>query len=257
MRIIGWLASAAGLVGVVVANGLASLVWVARRDLRERVGDLLSLPDAGLEVAGTLIEGVAGFVGNAAAGIADIRANADALAAAPVPDPVAAADLAAAIDEFFQGPYATMRTSYAVLRERAINTGDALHGLRRAVPVLTPSGPLAERLEALDARLQEIDASMTSLAQLGAAGLAEPGVAAQVSERAATAGERLASIGELVAGVDAWALDARERVAGADRRAARLLTAGAIVGTLLSLFVAALNVLLFQQGRRWSGRRPA
>jgi hypothetical protein len=254
MRIIGWLASAVGVVGVVVANGLASLVWVARRDLRARVGDLLALPDAGLEVAGSLIDGLSGFLDDVATGIADIRARSEALAATPVPDPAAAAGLAAAIDEFYGGPYATLRTGYTALRERAISASDALHGLRRGIPVLTPTGPVAERLEALDARLREVDASMTSLAHLGATGLAEPGVAAQVSERAAIAEERLASIGELVAGIDAWALDARERVAGADRRAARALTAGAILGTLLSLFVAGLNVLLFQQGRRWSRR---
>jgi len=254
MRILGWLVSAVGLAGVVIANGLASLVWVLRRDLRARAGDVLAIPDAGLAAAGTLIEGVSAFLEQVAGGVADIRAKAEVLAADPLPDPAAASALAAAIDEFAAGPYATMRTAYVALRERAITASDALRGPRRAVPVLTASGLLAERLEALDARLRDVDASMTSLAALGAAGLAEPGVAATVSERAARTEERLAGIGELVAEVDAWALDARTRVADADRRAARLLTVGAVAGTLLSLFVAGLNVLLFQQGRRWSGR---
>ncbi len=46
----------------------------------------------------------------------------------------------------------------------------------------------------------------------------------------------------------------RERVAAADRKSAILLTGGAAIGTALCLFVSWLNVLLFQQGRRWSSR---
>ena len=95
---------------------------------------------------------------------------------------------------------------------------------------------------------------MTRLGGLGPTGLAEPGVAATVAERAVVAKEHLQVIGELVAEVETWLDASRDRVAGADRRAARYLTAGAAVGTVLTFFVAWLNVLLFQQGRRWSRR---
>ena len=89
---------------------------------------------------------------------------------------------------------------------------------------------------------------------MGPAGLAEPGVAATVSERAAAAEERVRAIGATVAEVEIWLQDSRDRVAEADRRTSRILTVGAVAGTALSLFVAWLNVLLFQQGRRWSRR---
>jgi hypothetical protein len=112
MRFVGWLASALGLVGIVVCNGLASLVWVLRRDLRARAGDLLAVPDAGLEVAITLTDGVSSWLEDVVGRIADIRARADELVAAPVVDPGAANDLAAAIDDFISGPYATMRSAY-------------------------------------------------------------------------------------------------------------------------------------------------
>jgi hypothetical protein len=76
-----------------------------------------------------------------------------------------------------------------------------------------------------------------------------------VSERAAAAEERIQAITATVAEVDTWLESGRERVAAADRRSAIVLTGGAAIGTGLCLFVAWLNVLLFQQGRRWSRRQ--
>jgi len=132
--------------------------------------------------------------------------------------------------------------------------GDTLRGIGRAVPGLAIAGAIADQLEAIDARMQGIDASMTSLAQMGSTGLAEPGVAATVSQRAVIASEHVQAIGQVLTDVETWLQDSRDRVIAADRRAARALTVGALVGTAGTLYVALLNVLLFQQGRRWSRR---
>jgi hypothetical protein len=132
--------------------------------------------------------------------------------------------------------------------------GDLLAGVAKAVPVLAISGGVAERLQAIDARMLGIDASITSLGRLGPAGLAEPGIASAVAEQAVVVKEHIRGIGELLAEVETWLRASRDRVAEADRRTARYLTAGAVVGTALTFFVAWLNVLLFQQGRRWSHR---
>ena len=255
MRILGWLASAVGLVGVVVFNGLAPLTWVLRADLRGRARDLLAIPDMGLEAAGALTGAATDWLGEASDGMAEIRAKADELVRAPVVDEVAATDLASAVDAFVTGPYARLRSVYARLRDRALAASEAIRGIGRAVPVLAITGVVADRLQEIDARLVEIDVTMTGLAALGPSGLAEPGVAATVSERAAAAEERIQAIGVTVAEVDTWLGTGRERVAAADRKSAILLTGGAAVGTGLCLFVAWLNVLLFQQGRRWSRRQ--
>jgi hypothetical protein len=255
VRILGWLASAAGLAGVVVFNGLAPLAWVLRADLRGRARDLLAIPDMGLEAAGALTSAASGWLGEASDGIIDIKAKADDLAVAPVVDDAAATELATAVDAFVAGPYARLRSLYAGLRERALAVADTVRGIGRAVPVLAVAGVVADRFEEIDARMLEIDATMTGLAALGPAGLAEPGVAATVSERAAAAEERIQAIGLTVAEIDTWLEAGRERVAAADRKSAILLTGGAAVGTGLCLFVAWLNVLLFQQGRRWSRRQ--
>ena len=252
MRILGWLASAVGLIGVVFFNGLAPLAWVLRADLRGRARDLLAIPEVGLEAAATVTDAAAGWLDDATNGIVAIRTKADDLARAPVIDPASTAELATAVDAFLTGPYATLRDVYAGLRNRALAASDALRRIGRAVPVLAITGVVSDRLDAIDARLLEIDASMTELAGLGRAGLAEPGVAAALSERAAAAEERVRAFSVSVAEIETWLQDSRDRVAEADRRTSRILTLGAVTGTLLSLFVAGLNVLLFQQGRRWS-----
>jgi hypothetical protein len=80
MRILGWLASVTGLIGVVVFNGLAPLTWVLRANLRARAKDLLAIPDLGLEAAGALTGAAADWLGEASDGIVDIRVKADDLA---------------------------------------------------------------------------------------------------------------------------------------------------------------------------------
>jgi hypothetical protein len=93
------------------------------------------------------------------------------LARGPDVDAATATDLATAIDGFITGPYATLRTVYSGRRERTQAVGDLLAGVARAVPVLAITGAVADRLQAIDARMQEIDASMTSLGRLGPTGL--------------------------------------------------------------------------------------
>jgi methyl-accepting chemotaxis protein len=254
MRLVGWLASAIGIIGIIVSNGLASLIWALKFDLQGRAHDLIAVPDVGLERAVELADSVASALADASGQIGDIKVKADAVASAPAADATAATDLATAIDGFIGGPYADFRAIHSLLRERASTIVEALHGLARAVPMLTLPGVVGERLQALDARLDEIDASMTSLAGAGADGLSQPDVAAQVAAGAATAQERIDILSELVMDLGGRMQETRDRLAERDRRIARLLTAGALVGSILSLCVAGLNVLLFQQGRRWSRR---
>jgi hypothetical protein len=254
MRLVGWLASAVGLTGIIVSNGLASLIWALKFNLQGRAHDLIAVPDVGLERAIELTGSVVSGLAAASGQIGDIKVKAAALASAPVADAAAATDLATAIDGFTRGPYANFRATYSLLRERASNIVEALRGLGRAIPTLTLPGVVVERLETIDARLEEIDASMTSLAGAGAAGLSQPGVAARVAEGAGAAQERIDTLAELVTDLGGRMQEARDRLAERDRRIARLLTAGALAGSILSLCIAGLNVLLFQQGRRWSRR---
>jgi hypothetical protein len=254
MRILGWSASTLGVIGVMAGNGLASVVWVVALNVRGRAHNLLAIPEGGLERAIELTDTVAGRIGDVSGLVADIKAKAVRLAEAPDIDPAAATDLATAISDFVTGPYADMRTGYAMVRERVTTVADAIEGLGRSVPFLTLPDVAVDRLQAIDARLVEFDTAITHLASAGVQGISEPGVAADISERAGNVLETLASVGERVTEVGARLQESRDRVAEADRRVARRLTAGAAAASIVSLYFSGLNVLLFQQGRRWSRR---
>jgi len=252
MKVIGWVASALGIAGVFTCNAATPVLWVLRFNLRSRASALFAIPAAGLEAAVTLSSSVADWLKDAGAGIDAVLRRAEALAGTDVADPAAAAALAAAIDAFSSGPYATLRTVYSALRERARAVSEAFDGAGRAVPAFAATDLVADRLRAIDARMEEIDTTMAALSALGPTRLAEPGVGAMVSERAALAAETLQKVGEAVSELEVWLHDGQERVAAAERRTGRALTIGALVGTALLAFAAGLNVLLFQQGRRWS-----
>lgn len=254
MRIVGWLASGLGIVGVVISNGLATFVWLLLFEVRKRTHRLLAIPADGLERAVELTTSVSSQLTVSSQAVGDILAKADALANAPKVDAAAAQDLDAAIQAFVSGPYAEMRSSYTTLRERAAFIGDVLQGLSGSVPFLALPSMAVERLQALDARLVQFDLSIASLSQAGAAGLPQPGVAARVAERAANVQLVLDTLAELATDIGANLDDSHDRIAATDQRITRRLTAGAALVSGVSLFFSALNVLLFQQGRRWSRR---
>ncbi|MCY7419292.1 MAG: hypothetical protein LH650_12525 [Chloroflexi bacterium] len=99
------------------------------------VRDLVAVPDGGLDIATTLTGSVAGGLTQMAGQLVDVQAAANRLDAEPAGDDAAAAELATPMI---------------------------------AVP---PAG--VERLQAIDERMIQIDASVNYLSQLGVAGLPE------------------------------------------------------------------------------------
>jgi hypothetical protein len=161
MRIFGWSASAVGLVGVVTCTTLTPLIWVVRNDLAARSRKLWAIPESGLETASTLTDAAATWLGVASQDIRAIAGKAVDLARAPEGDVAAATDLAAAIDAFIDGPFASLRTVYVRLRERGLAVNSVLEGIRAAAPDLLVGEAVADLLESIDAQMQKIDASVT------------------------------------------------------------------------------------------------
>ena len=254
VRLLGWLASALGLVGIIVGNGLASVVWVLKFNVQARIRDIAALPDGGLDIAAALTDTVGSGITTMSEQVAAVQVAADRLVATPG-DAAVTAELSAAIDTFVNGPYAGFRALYLRLRDRAIAVGDAVGRLGSSIPLATIPPALVERLTGIDARMVEIDGSVTYLAQLGSVGVVDSEVASGISERALRAQETLTNVSGLIAEIGQWLEDARARLDERQRRFRRLLTLGTIAASVAGLLFAGLNVLLFQQGRRWSGRR--
>lgn len=254
MRLLGWLASGLGIAGIVASSGLVPLVWIARRNVLDRIRGLLAIPDGGLIIGDGLVRLVEDRVRQLDAEVATIGDAAHRVAAAPAPDPTDAITLATTIRTFVAGPYAELRNGYGRLRERGLAAGEALAGLTSAIPFLGIVDVAAERLQALDARFTDIDVAVTALAATGPELLADPSIAGRVAERADQTRQSLARIDALLGELATRMEDARDGLADRDVQMTRALTIGAIAGSLLALFGAFLHALLYQQGRRWSGR---
>jgi len=254
MRILGWSASAVGLVGVVTCTTLMPFIWVIRGDLAGRSRKLWAVAETGLEAASSQTDTATAWLGDASHGVRRIAGTAVDLARGPHGDTAAATDLVGAIDAFVAGPYASLRTAYAGLRERAMTVDGMLAGIRDAAPMLAVGAAVADVLQEIDDRMLEVDASVTRLHEMGAADLTAPGTAIAIAEHAAAADLLLQAIGELVAQVRDWLQNGSDRVDAAERQSVRYLTIGAGAVTAVCLFVAGLNVLLFRQGRRLSRR---
>ena len=92
MRILGWLAMALGVIGIVASIALAAGVWVVKPDIQARAHELVAAADGGLERAAELTESVTTELADASARVGDVKAKADELVAATVVDPVVASE---------------------------------------------------------------------------------------------------------------------------------------------------------------------
>ena len=155
MRIMGALASAAGVVGVFACNALAPLLWVMGFNLRSRARNLMAIPEAGLEAALGLTGEAAGWLADASEGIARIKTRADDLRG-NLGRPGSSRRPGGSDRGVPAGPYATLRTVHASLRDRALAVSDLFEGIGQAVPLLAIADTLAERLRTIDARMQEM-----------------------------------------------------------------------------------------------------
>ena len=253
MRIIGWLAMAL----LSRASSWRSAWppdWVIRGELQTRVHELVASADAGLARSAALTDVVSGNIAAVSTRVGDVKARADQLVITPADGPIATG-LATAINDFITGPYTVLRTEYSALRERVTTVGEQLQALDLASPAVTLPGTVIERLQEMDARLQEIDAAVTAVGEATADGVAAPGIASRISERAAEVQQVVTGADEIVSDVAAKIQEELQvRLAAADDNVSTALTVGAGVGLILTFgfYFAGLNVLLFRQGRRWS-----
>jgi hypothetical protein len=257
MRVLGWLAMALGLVGIVIGIALALGVWVIKPNIQARTQELVAAADSGLERAGALTDAVAVKLVELSNRVQDVKAKADALAAAPVFDGTLATALGTAISDFVSGPYANLRADYAALKERVTNAGESLKALDDAFPAVTLPGTAMERLQEMDAQLVQIDSQVSAIAQSVAEGYDGPGIAARVSERVTQVLDFLVSVGEKLTEVEARLQQTRDRLVTTNENIATALTLSAGATTLFGLYFAGLNLLLVRQGREWSRRKPA
>jgi hypothetical protein len=150
-----------------------------------------------------------------------------------------------------------MRESFVSAREGIVDTWETLDRLRLRFPILPIPQLPGDRLEALDQRLRDLNAS---LVQLRTDLRNREGPVERVRDRVVGALNSVSTgLGEAasqVSDVDARVGEARTSLAETQATAEGWVTVAAIVATLLSLYGVLLNLCLFVVGRAWF-RRPA
>jgi hypothetical protein len=248
-------AQVAGIIGIVVCIVLIVVAWIGRGALVGAIDDLATSVGGGIDRATAATSQVADRIDTAAAGAASLAAQANQLAANP-PVPEAVASLADRVGTLEAG-YAAVRVQYAELRENVTTAAASLQHVARFVPgVQAPAGP-TEKLQAIDAKLQSIDATITGLWPSFEGGRLTSAAATKVADGVTAVGSALSDASAAVRGLSADLTALGDRADAFADNLRTLVTIGVVAISLLFVWVLILNVALWQLGRIWKRQAAA
>jgi methyl-accepting chemotaxis protein len=248
-------ARVSAVAGIVVCILLLVATWLGRGALVGAVNDLDATVDSAFARAEAATAGqVTDRLDAAAQSAADLATSASELAANPAPPPDALAGLAAKVGRLADA-YRTVRTSYADVRENVTNAVTAVQRVTRFVPGLQAPEGAGDRIQALDAKLQSIDDTLTGIFPSLETGGPTGTIAAAVAERASGLQAALQDASASMAGLSASIDDLHARATNATDSLRTLVTVGTIAITLFLAWILVLNVALWRLGQIW--RREA
>jgi hypothetical protein len=232
-----------GIVGLVFSIVLAIAILLGRGWLAAQVDGFFDSVDQGVGRASTVVAVATGRFDERLADLDTLVADAQAQVGAVTLPPALTQRVSDLADRFAQ-----IRDGWVAIRARIDGVLETLAQLDRALPFIDlPTGPTDE-LAALDQRIAEIDASLTSL-RTGATRRVQDVVDAATTLRGAVG--RVSEVGvRLDTGLDAIG-DRIDRARATIGTLMWLTTAGLL---LLVGYVALLNVLIIRRPR---GSRPA
>ena len=255
-RVLGAVGMTLGVIGIVLCLASIAGIWIGRGTVNAEVASIvagidgrLQRVDAALDELESRLERTQGRVEQG--GTIAMQLGRDAAADGPIAD---------ALRETADGlvdTYADMRESYVTAREGMLDTRERLDQVRQRFPRLPIPELPGDRLQALDQRLRDLNASLVQM-RLELSTREGPGD--RIRDRVVTAMNNVATgIGEITA----QASDVGSRIDGArtslEETQATVegwVTLGTIVLSLLCLYGALLNLCLFVVARTWF-RRPA
>jgi flagellin-like hook-associated protein FlgL len=243
-------AQVAGIVGIVICVLLIVVAWLFHGAARQTVSDLGATVDTGIASAITATDTVASRLQGAGTEAGLIAAEANAEASNPSRSSDAIAALTARVGNLADG-YRAIRERYAEARANLTSALSSLQRVARLVPgASAPSDP-PPALAELDARLQAVDDTVTSVWSSLNDGGSQSAVAATVATGVGNlqgliddAAARVRDVQGQLGGVQANAASAANGIG-------TIITLGSLAITLLFLWVLGLNVALWQLGRHW------
>ena len=249
-RALGTTGQVAAIIGIVVSLALVVGVLLGRGWLLNKTDDVAATIDGGLAKGVPLLDNASARVSQVSGRVGAVADAASALAANPNPAPGLSEALAAQLAPI-SDRYLALRASYTNVRTTVGSALDRLNTLDQMLPWFSiPQGP-TDALATLDARVQEIDATVTDLLATPGAGAVQAAAAA-IATKATNVQTGLTSVNAAIDQASARLAALRVNVQDKADQVKLVITLASIVLILGLLYSAFLHWVLF---RASSGRR--
>ena len=247
----GFVAQLVAMAGIVLCLAVILGIWFGRGFIQGGLDDVAATVDSGFERGIAATAAVSERIDAAAARLETIAGDARELAESQRPEATRLVALQARLGQFADG-YREIRTRYGEVRENVAEAMASIQRIARIVPgVEVPEGP-GEALEAMDARLQDLDQRISGLwpgepepADEEASRLAD--AAAGIRDAVGGASSAVDGLSEGLASAQARANDGVERIGG-------LIVIGAAALSIVFVWVLMLNVALWWLGHLYRER---
>jgi hypothetical protein len=250
-RVLGIVAMVFGVLGIVLGLILIGFVWAGRGAFSDQVAGLTSRVDSGLQRVSGELDDLSNRLENASEKVQDAANQAESLAQSSDIDTRLVDELVERLDNSVRDDYVRLREGYVAVQTRVDTLADVVQWADTLPAVDLPQVP-GDRLQEIDSRLSEIDATLVGLRnELAAADLP----ITETVEKLAVATTRIANqIGESATSVDTY----KAEVEGTQATVAQTvdsvqgwLTTIAIILMLVCLYWILLHVVLFMKGLEW------
>jgi hypothetical protein len=251
MRFLGWLATILGVMGIIVCLVAAVGVWVVKTPVANKAHEIAAIATEGLQKASDLTDVAAGRLTTTSDNLGNITALLDSVATSPLVDTAVGGKIRDAVSGFVEGPYASLHQDVAGLRERLTSISDVVRKLDAAIPGIELPGVVTSTIDSVDEKLTTLDSTVAAANQVAGNGVT---TSEQLTTLSTQVGQIKGVVDTIVPALGTAKTqigEAQTKVAETSDRVDGWLTWGALITSIVFIYLALLNVLLFQQGRRW------
>jgi hypothetical protein len=251
MRLLGWLATALGVIGVVVCLLVAVGVWVVRPPVTDKTHEIAAIATDGLQQVSDLTDVAAARLTKVSDSLGNITSLLDSVATSALVDTAIGGKVRDAVSGFIEGPYASFHQDIAGLRQRLLSISDVVQKLDAAIPGIELPGVVTGTIDDVDTKLTNLDSALATVNQVAGNGITTGEQITALSTQVGQVQEVVDAIVPALGIAKTQVAEARTKVAHVSDRVDGWITWGALGISIVFIYLALLNVLLFQQGRRW------
>jgi outer membrane murein-binding lipoprotein Lpp len=251
MRVLGWLATALGVIGVAVCLVVAVGVWVVRPPVTNKTHEIAAIATDGLQKVSDLTDVAAARLTTVSESLGNITSLLDSVATSPLVDTAVGTKVRDLVSGFVEGPYASLHQDVAGLRERLTSISDVVRRLDAAIPGIELPGVVTDTIDSVDEKLTNLDTTVATVNQIAGNGVTTGQQVTALSTQVGQIQEVVDAIVPALGTAKAQVAEARTKVDHVSDQVDGWITLGALGGSIVFIYLALLNVLLYKQGRRW------